>query len=409
MIRDHTCSSGSRLGLSPRPLCPLSRLALALVASLVTSLPAVGPSAPVAHAISHAPHPIVRSVPGAHSQPVLLAARLSSPRPIARATTFTWTVSRLPVGTRTIDFTGCWTAGPVGRTLRVTRARVGEHRPRALGVLFDRSGKRLIVRDPKGHTLPVPLTVSATFARTYRSTGRGTVVRLVASGRRTVGVTLGGPSCVLPGPPHMLRHEVPKIVANRDAMPIGPHNSTALIEFNVELSNPTPEQGVAAIDWFISQGMRVTFVDTDYSFISLLATTRQMDQAFHTTILDYHSAHRASYQRSIFYSIRTDPSVPSGLGIAFVDNLDNVLLLRHRTLYQRIGYPVHETANICSYRACYTPADFRAAYDVARVGDGRGMTIGIIQSSPKISQSDFNLFQRGIRAHRDRLTLLPTS
>jgi len=343
------------------------------------------------------------------------AARLITPRPIARAQSFVWSVR--PSATRharavySLTFSGCWSRGTIGRTILRVTVRTQEHNPHAVGAHVDRKHGLVRVLAATRRALPLPLSLTITFGRLYRSSLRGTALQLsYAKGHSDL--VLGGPVCIVPGLPHRLIGETPTVVKDGQAKRIGMHKSYAILNLNIQLSpdsngltNPSSEQIQAVRDWAVSVGLKVDSVSPDGLFIGVAGTTQQVARIFHAPIDDYRLATSSLAIKPSFYSNASDPSVPSGLGIVGISGLNNATIFRtEQTRYVLSTHHMQSTADVCAHRDCFTPAVFRQLYDVNRVGNAHGMTIGLVLWGPPIAQSDFSLFDRKIKSYADKTT-----
>jgi len=247
----------------------------------------------------------------------------------------------------------------------------------------------------------------------------GVIALSPALGRFTSGVHASGP------PQHTLAAQTPDVVAHGAAtlrghydpnapltldIGLGVHNSSDLDAIIAAASDPTsPQYGhyltndaylarfaptdaeVQGVrDWATAAGLTVQSVSPDHLLVTAQAPAGTVERALGVTINSY-----ALDGRTIRSNDR-DPSVPDGLDIRAISGLSTIH--RFHVMAPRAASPRALAARAATNRlratraGGYYPNDFRAAYNVAPVGDGAGQTIGFTLWGGPVAQSDLNTF-----------------
>jgi len=143
---------------------------------------------------------------------------------------------------------------------------------------------------------------------------------------------------------------------------------------------PTDAEVQSVRDWATAASLTVQSVSPDHLLVTAQAPAGTVERALGVTINSY-----ALDGRTIRSNDR-DPSVPDGLDIRAISGLSTI----HRF---HVMAPRAATNRLRATRSGgYYPNDFRAAYNVAPVGDGAGQTIGFTLWGGPVAQSDLNTF-----------------
>jgi len=148
----------------------------------------------------------------------------------------------------------------------------------------------------------------------------------------------------------------------------------------IERFAPADTEVQAVRAWAGGAGLRVDAVSPDHLLMTVRGTSASAERALGVHINDYSLGGRR------FQSNDRDATVPAGLDIRSVSGLST--LYRVHAMSQRTWST--RTASVRS--GGYYPDDFKAAYNVGPVGDGKGQTIGLTLWGSPLPQSDLDTF-----------------
>ncbi len=229
-----------------------------------------------------------------------------------------------------------------------------------------------------------------------------------------------------PPPPHILVGQTPDVVMQGRAVLRGHHDPTALLHLNIGLgvhdsaaldeaiaaaSTPgSPQYGhyltraqylaqfaptdaeVADVRaWATSAGLQVNSVSPDHLLVGVQGTTAQIERALSVQLSDYRLGTRT------FLANDRDATVPNGLDVRAISGLTTIKqfhMFQTRPLTQGRALSrirPHDLRD-CDGQGCYSPQDFRAAYNVDPVGDGGGQTIGFTLWGQPLGQDDLTRY-----------------
>lgn len=164
-------------------------------------------------------------------------------------------------------------------------------------------------------------------------------------------------------------------------------------EFSVSAANQT-----AITRWLKADGLKVTSVSDDGSYVMATGTVAQLDQRFHVAIGAY-----SDKQSGQFLANSTAPTVPANLPITAVLGLSTVQTVR-TAVAQSHQTPRRLTATAAgSFEGVFTPENLWGAYDQPATDEGQGETLGIFgegTTDPVVTQ--LRLFE-----HRFNLPKIP--